>query len=551
MSVPERLDENSGQFERIVALSPDAIIGIGRDQRISLFNLGAEKTFGYTSSEVLGQKLSILVPERFRAPHEKHVDAFAKGPPAARIMGDRQIIHGRRKNGEEFPAEATISKISESDGTEILTVILRDVSERIESEKQRREEAERAKTELEATVAERTRALRDQIRQREEAEAQLIAAQRMEAYGQLTGGVAHDFNNLLTVIGGNLELLRDRITDERHGKLLGRALSAVEMGSRLTQRLLAFARRSRLESKVLDLNEQVSGLLDLLKRTIGETITVSSTLADDLWAVKADPSEVENAILNLAINSRDAMPEGGKIIIETANTIIDDGFARMSRLEAVSPGPYVRLSVTDTGTGMPPEVMQRAFEPFFTTKQSGKGTGLGLASIYGFARQSGGTLTMYSEPGRGTTVNLYLPRAVADMQPLPTIAHISSAQQELRTILVVEDNEQVREVTIERLDDLGYRVFACNSGKEAIALLESMEGIDIVFSDVMMAGMSGFQLAKWISVNRPGIRVLLTSGFTEEVARSDDGAQSPPLLRKPYAASDLARALDALLDVSS
>jgi PAS domain S-box-containing protein len=667
MSEPDRWRKGDDRYARIVALSPDAIIGIDAHRMIDMFNLGAERIFGYSASEIIGKPLSVLIPERFRARHDRHVGEFSAGPPSARIMGDRQMIYGLRRSGEEFPAEATISKIEENGGGEILTVILRDVSERVSIERQRRIETERLRqaleagrmgsfendldsgqirlmghaaeilglpidqaseidfkavivpmihpddremlqasiakglqtgetqfaeyritrpdgsqrwirliatkdvahperrrshgimqditaykdvqATLEATVAERTHALRDQIRQREDAEAQLIRAQRMEAYGQLTGGVAHDFNNLLTVIGGNLELLQDRITDERNGKLLGRALSAVEMGSRLTQRLLAFARRSRLEPEVLDLNEQVNGMLDFLKRTIGETISVSSRLAADLWPVRADPSEVENAILNLAINSRDAMPNGGRLIIETANVVIDEGFARMSHLEAVKPGDYARLSVTDTGAGMPPDVLARAFEPFFTTKESGKGTGLGLASIYGFARQSEGMLTIYSEVGKGTTVSLYLPRVDAEkVMPVgkPIAANARPAQ---RAILAVEDNDQVREVTVERLESLGYRVLACSGGKEAIEIIESVNDIDLVFSDVMMAGMSGFDLARWIASHRPAIRVLLTSGFTEEVARGAENLDAPSILRKPYATRDLERALADIWEI--
>jgi signal transduction histidine kinase len=420
-----------------------------------------------------------------------------------------------------------------------MTVILRDITRQMS-----------VRDQLEHMVAERTRELESEIQRREQAQAQLVRVQRLEAFGQLTGGVAHDFNNLLTVIGGNLELLKDRLPAELHGRPLDRALEAVAMGARLTQRLLSFARRSRLEPEVLDLNAEVVNLIDLMRRSLGEAITISSVLAPDLWRVRADASQIENAILNLAINARDAMPGGGRLIIETANTMVDAGFPKASQGETINPGDYVRVSISDTGIGMAPEVLVRAFEPFFTTKEPGRGTGLGLASLYGFVRQSGGHVTIYSEIGKGTTVNVYLPRAAGEA----SLAEARAARDEPRSatggrILVVEDNPDVRETTIERLHHLGYETTACGSAAEAMRILETDPGFSLVFSDVVMpGGQSGLDLAAWVKNRTPSLPVLLTSGFTPELIRRDDSDEPPPVLRKPYGLTEMAQAIRGLLD---
>jgi PAS domain S-box-containing protein len=523
---------------RIVALAADAIICIDQNQRITLFNHGAENAFGYSAEDVLGKSLDILIPDRFRQGHGQHVRGFSGGQEAARHMGDRQAIYALRRNGEEFPAEATISKTGA--GTDaVMTVILRDISQQMHIRDQ-----------LEKMVAERTQALEAEIIRREQAQAQLVKVQRLEAFGQLTGGVAHDFNNLLTVIGGNLELLKDRLPEAVHTKPLNRAIDAVAMGARLTQRLLSFARRSQLEPEILDLNAEVLAVVDLLRRTLGESITISTVLAPDLWRVRADPSQIENAILNMAINARDAMPDGGKLIIETFNIEIDESFPKSSQGETFTPGAYVGVSLSDTGSGMTPEVLARAFEPFFTTKEQGKGTGLGLASIYGFVRQSGGYLTIYSEVRKGTVVNVYLPRssAAGEDRRLVTDGRSIDATSGSR-ILVVEDNPDVRETTIDRLEALGYEVVSCASAAAAMKILESGDDFALVFSDVVMpGGQSGLDLANWVREHRPGLPILLTSGFTEELVQADAGSNPPPVLRKPYGSAALAAAIGKLLN---
>ena len=290
----------------------------------------------------------------------------------------------------------------------------------------------------------------------------------MDALGQLTGGIAHDFNNLLTVIIGSLELSEKARNLEEVRVLTSDAQEAAKMGARLTSRLLTFSRQRKLEPSVINLNEQIANMMDLLRRSIGETVTVSTSLAPRLALVRADPSEIENAVLNLAINAKDAMKKGGKLVIETENVSVgpnDEGWAH-----GLSPGEYVRLSVSDTGSGMPAEVVARAFEPFFTTKPTGQGTGLGLASIYGFAKQSGGNATIYSEPGRGTAVNLYLPQVAAvegaNQQPPENEKALAAGQ----TVLVVEGNPEVRRLTLRRLKILGYRTPEAETGPAALAI---------------------------------------------------------------------------------
>jgi len=532
-------------YAGIVAIAVDAIITIDEGQRITLFNDGAERTFGYFRREVLGQPLDILLPEQSRSAHHHHVRQFGLSGISARRMGDRAVIQGRRKGGELFPAEASISHLRVG-MEDLFTVVLRDVSER----KRVEELLARSNSELEARVGERTRELKAEMQRREQTQAQLVRTQRMEAFGQLTGGVAHDFNNILTVITGNLELLEMRLTEDKDRTLLKRAYEAAEMGARLTARLLTFARRRQYETARLNLNDQVMGMVDLLARTLGEPIVLDTRFDARIWPVRADPSEIENTILNLAINARDAMPRGGRLIIETANETVEGG--EVGTLNKLSAGDYVRFSVADNGIGMPPEVLQHAFEPFFTTKQPGRGTGLGLSTIYGLAQELGGTVTIESEVGRGTRVSVYLPRSdgppvTANLDRLGEAVPASAGE----TVLLVEDNPEVRQVTSSRLAELGYHVIDVESGPEALKVLRSPETIDIVFSDIVMAGgMSGFDVAQWVKSNRPEMKLLLATGFADGTLRAGQDPQlaAVKVLRKPYSRSDLARALRQILD---
>ena len=522
------------QVAAILAIAADAIISLDESLCITLFNDGAAQIFGYTKEEILGQRLDLLIPERMRGNHRHHVADFSASPVPSKKMGERQEIFARRKDGSEFPAEASIAK-QVINGRRVYMVVLRDVTERRQAEVA----LAAANGALEARVADRTRALEAEIRRREETHAALIQAQRMEAFGQLTGGIAHDFNNLLTIITGNLELLGNEHSQLHQAAFLKRATDAAEMGAALTRRLLTFARRRHLMPQILDVNELILNLTEILQRSLGEPVSLTTVLAGSAWRIRADRSELENAILNLALNARDAMPAGGNLVIESRNVTAEHA--------GLSPdGEFVLISVSDTGDGMPPEVLERAFEPFFTTKEPGRGTGLGLSSVYGFAEQSGGHVTIDSAPGRGATINLYLPRAAEVSQDAGVVAEAVPLSENSEVVLVVEDNPDVRELTMQRVEGLGYVVREAENGRAAVAILKSGEAIDIVLSDIVMAGgLSGYELGRWVQANRPGIPVLLTTGYAAEEARPD--AADFPILRKPYKRAELANALrDAL-----
>ena len=387
-------------------------------------------------------------------------------------------------------------------------------------------------------------------------EEQLRQSQKMEVVGQLTGGVAHDFNNLLTVITGHLDIAQRRIEatqgDARLMRNIQNALEGAQRAAVLTHRLLAFSRQSPLQPEVVDLNKLVSGMSDLIRRTLGETISIETVLAGGLWRTEADPNQVESAILNLCVNARDAMPGGGKLTIETANTYLDDGYPAVSRGD-VKAGQYVMVAVCDTGTGMPPEVRDRVFEPFFTTKPVGKGTGLGLSQVYGFAKQSGGHAAIYSEVGEGTTVKLYFPRlmrAAQDKSETAAAGTIPLQRGRGETILVVEDEDMVREFTVSALEEAGYTVLAAADGPSGLALLKAHPEIDLLFTDVVLAGpLNGRKVADEALKQRPDLKVLFTTGYTRNAivhhGRLDEGVD---LITKPFTAKDLAAKVRRVLE---
>ena len=378
----------------------------------------------------------------------------------------------------------------------------------------------------------------------------LRQAQKVEAIGQLTGGIAHDFNNLLAVIIGNLDMLLETLrTDATRAEMANGALNAALRGAELTKRLLAVARQQPLSARVIDLNERLPGMITMLQRTLGEDIHISASLADGLWPARADPSQVEDALLNLAINARDAMPNGGALTIETANVELDERYAA-THTEAM-PGDYVMLSVTDTGVGMPADVIERATEPFFTTKPPGQGTGLGLSMIYGFAKQSDGHLSIYSEVGVGTTVRLYLPKArTQDASAAAGSSDGTVLRRGGESILVVDDNPELRKVSVRRLTSLGYKCREAESGPAALALFESGERFDLLFTDIGLPdGISGFELAKLAEQRQPRLKVLFTTGYAKVQKRDgDDLHESVPMLRKPYRSAELAEKIRAILD---
>ena len=415
---------------------------------------------------------------------------------------------------------------------------LRELNEGLENEVQERTRELRA---AESELRELNEGLESEVQERTQAlfaaEEALRQSQKMEAVGQLTGGVAHDFNNMLTGIIGNLELLQARVAQGRIGEIerhITAAQDAAQRAAALTHRLLAFARRQPLDTKPNDINRIVLGMEDMLHRTLGERVELQTTLTDDLWPALTDVNQFENAILNLAINARDAMPEGGRLTIETKNTQLDAGYAR--RHDDVEAGEYVMISVSDTGIGMSPDVVDRAFDPFFTTKPIGLGTGLGLSMIYGFAKQSRGHLRIYSEEGRGTTIRLYLARAYTDLGLPSIIEAVEPPRGEGETILVVEDDAAVRLLITAVLEELGYRYLEASGAPEAMTILRSSARIDLLLTDVGLPIMNGRQLAEFARELRPEIKVVFVTGYAENAAvRGGFLDRGMDMLTKPFA----------------
>jgi hypothetical protein len=390
------------------------------------------------------------------------------------------------------------------------------------------------------------KAAAERLRATEEA---LLQSQKMEAVGQLTGGIAHDFNNLLTGIVGSLDLLQTRLNQGRTdnvARYINAAMTSANRAAALTHRLLAFARRQPLIPKNVDVNQLVVSLEDLLRRTIGETIDLGIVAAEDLWSTLCDPNQLESALLNLAINARDAMPDGGKLAIATSNARLDSVTADTP---ALSPGDYVCITVTDTGVGMSAEVAARAFDPFFTTKPIGQGTGLGLSMIYGFARQSNGHVTIDSKVGQGTTVRLYLPRQHGDI----AASHASAARTAEHaatgeTVLVIEDEPIVRGVVLEMLAEQGYRTLEAIDGPSGLKILRSGQRIDLLVTDVGLPGMNGRQVADQAREGRPDLKILFITGYAESVAMADGFLQpGMEMITKPFDLDHLAQRIRAMI----
>lgn len=393
-------------------------------------------------------------------------------------------------------------------------------------------------------------ALSAEIANREAAEAQIRQMQKMEAVGQLTGGIAHDFNNMLAVVLSALSLIQRRLArgDTDVGKFVDAAIDGVNRATILTSRLLAFSRQQPLSPRNVDANRLVTGMSDLLRRMLGEAFQIEIVLAGGLWRTHVDASQLENAVLNLAVNARDAMPDGGKLTIETANCHLDDRYA--ARHPEVQAGQYVLIAVTDTGTGMSPDVVAKAFDPFFTTKPVDKGTGLGLSQVFGFVKQSSGHVKIYSEPAEGTTVKIYLPRRFEeDVEPEPPMAEMTPEHLPTETILVVEDDERVRVGTVEALRELGYRVVHASNAGDALRKLDKHPGVSLLFTDIVMPVMNGRKLADEAIARMPGLKVLFTTGFTKNaVVHNGVLDHGVNFIAKPFTVDQLARKLRAVLD---
>lgn len=517
------MEAKAAKLEGILQSAVTAIITIDHRGLVESANPFTERLFGYLNTELVGQNVKVLMPEPYLTEHDGYLENHLK-TGIKKIIGIGREVHGRRKDGTTFPLHLAVSAF-EVHGQRYFTGIIHDLSERKKVEE----------------------ALR-------ESERRLAQSQKMQAVGQLTGGVAHDFNNLLLVITGNLEFLESRLDqDDMKISLKGEwetlkafvaeAQGAAALGSRLTDQLMTFARRRHLDPQILELNELVVGVADLLRRTIGENIRLSTSLRPDLWKTRADQGQFQSALVNMAVNARDAMPDGGRVVLETSNFLLSPDQVEIH--PEFRPGDYVRLSISDTGTGMPREVRDRVFEPFFTTKEMGRGTGLGLAMVYGFVKQSGGHVTIDSEVGHGTTINLYLPRATTvhdgDVASEPDEATASAAE----IILVVEDDDSVRRVTVRRLKMIGYEVLEAHDGPSALQILHCASRVDILFTDLIMpGGLSGLEVASRARQVMPDIRVLLTSGYAEDLARAGElQRERLCVLRKPYLQAELVTAL--------
>jgi two-component system CheB/CheR fusion protein len=509
-AVELELRERESRYRAIFETAVDAIIVSDQHGIIQEFSRAAEAMTGYRAAELVGQNMRVLLPPTMRQEPERQT---------ARYLWTVSELEVCRKDGSVFPAHLSIAEWW-AGGHRHFTGILRDLST------QHREQTERTKL-----------------------EAQLHQAQKMEAIGNLTGGMAHDFNNMLGVIIGNIDLLRDLKGDDPDiDELTHEALDAAFRGADLTRRLLAFARQQPLRPQHVEVNELVSGITQLLRRTIGEDIEISLDLAAELGPVVVDPAQLEASLTNLATNARDAMPDGGHLMIATANRTLDPDYAAQ-HAEVVA-GSYVMLEVSDTGCGMTPDVMHRIFEPFFTTKSRDKGTGLGLSMVFGFIKQSGGHIGVYSEPGIGTTFRLFLPRMAENV----TIVEESAATPLLHgrgeSVLVVEDNPALRRVVTRQLGELGYRVLAAENAAAGLELLDR-QSIDLLLTDIVMpGGINGRELARRARQRWPDIKIVFTSGFSEARLNGDGGplAACTPLLSKPYRKEDLASAAREALD---
>jgi hypothetical protein len=503
--------QKSGQLvTALLESASQAIVSIDRGGRIVLANRRTEEIFGYSGEELLGARIEMLLPESKRASHSHDRDNFF-ARPRTRPMGIGMDLAGRRKDGSEVPVEVSLSYVEVDEGTFAIAFV-------------------------------------SDISQRKRLEEQLLHAQKMEAVGRLAGGVAHDFNNMLTVISGYNRMILDELStmDPLRG-YAEEILKAADRAAALTNQLLAFSRRQIMQPRVINVNAVLIQTQKMLQRLIGEDIELILDLGVDIRNIKADPGHVEQAIVNLAVNARDAMPMGGHLRIETADVVLDETYARTHM--GVKPGEFTMIAVSDDGHGMDAETRRHIFEPFFTTKEKGKGTGLGLATVYGIVKQTGGDIWVYSEPGQGTTFKLYFPRVFEPVSDSAGSDPSATRQSGGETVLVVEDEQAVRDLTVRILQQLGYTILTASSGGEALEISQTHAGhIDLLLTDVVMPQMSGRQLADHLRESRPKTKVLFLSGYTENTVVHhgvlDAGVDFLP---KPFSRENLSKKLREVL----
>ena len=525
----------------------------GPEHRFTMVN-EAYRTL-VAARDVVGRTVAEALPEVVEQGFVRLLDqVYASGEPHIGRGAPVHLQHGPDGVLTELYLDFIYQPIVAGDGvTSGIFIQGHDVTEQHETEKAilaevaERRRAEEALQVLNNTLEQR---VHDEVHARSKVEEQLRQVHKMEAVGQLTGGIAHDFNNMLAVIMGGLNLVQRKLArgETDVDRFIEGAIDGAQRAATLTQRLLAFSRQQALSPEPLVINKLVAGMSELLIRTLGEQVKVETVLAAGLWQVRADPAQLENAILNLAVNARDAMPGGGRLTIETMNAFVDDAYAQEYAIEA---GQYVLIAVADTGAGMAPEVIAKAFDPFFTTKGAGKGTGLGLSQVYGFVRQSGGHVKIYSELGVGTSVKIYLPRLYGEAAATEQAKRLATVHRGLRSeiILVVEDEERVRALSVEALRELGYGVVEASGPSLALRMLDEGQQVTLLFTDVVMPDMSGRQLADRARGKRPNLKVLYTTGYTRN-AIVHNGMLDPGtnLLTKPFSIEELAGKIRKILD---
>jgi PAS domain S-box-containing protein len=508
----EALLESEQLARAIIDTALDAFIQLDEGGTVIGWSPKAEAMFGWSREEILGRNLGdLIIPAANRAAFSERIAQFLRGA-ADGNPGRRYEASSLRRDGSQFDTEVSLTALRRRGGT-IVNAFIRDITDKTAAEQQLRQ------------------------------------SQKMESVGQLTGGIAHDFNNMLTVITGTIDILTDAVSGKPELVAIAKLISeAADRGAELTGHLLAFARKQPLQPREIDANALMIESEKLLRRTLGEQVEIDLRLENDVWPALIDPSQLTSALLNLAVNARDAMPDGGKLTLETKNVVLDQGYARTNA--EVQAGDYVMVAVSDTGDGIPEAIRQKIFEPFFTTKEVGRGTGLGLSMVYGFVKQSGGHIKVYSEEGYGTTFKLYLPRASARAEAIAEASQESAIEGGTETILVVEDDALVRGAVTTRLQNLGYKTLAAANAAEALAIADIGAQFDLLFTDVIMPGtMNGRQLAEEMAKRRTSLKVLFTSGYTENAiihhGRLDPGVL---LLAKPYRNMELARMLRSALD---